>query len=57
MVRVRTGITDGTSTEILEGDLNEGDAVVISSSGGAAPSGSAAPRGNSPGGGGMRRMF
>jgi HlyD family secretion protein len=28
-VRVRTGLTDGTITEILEGDLHEGDLVVI----------------------------
>ncbi len=28
-VRVRTGLTDGTFTEILEGDLQEGDLLVI----------------------------
>jgi len=28
-VRVRTGLTDGTVTEILEGDLHEGDLLVI----------------------------
>ena len=28
-VRVRTGLTDGTITEILEGDLHEGDLLVI----------------------------
>ena len=28
-VQVRTGLTDGTVTEILEGDLHEGDLIVI----------------------------
>jgi HlyD family secretion protein len=28
-IQVRTGLTDGTVTEILEGDLHEGDLVVI----------------------------
>jgi HlyD family secretion protein len=27
-VEVRTGLTDGTSTEILEGPLKEGDEVI-----------------------------
>lgn len=54
-VRIRTGITDGTSTEVVEGELREGEQLIVSASGGAA----AAPsntRGGSPGGG-MRRMF
>ena len=28
-VDVRTGLTDGTSTEILEGPLKEGDEVIL----------------------------
>ena len=28
-IAVRTGITDGISTEILEGPLKEGDAVIL----------------------------
>jgi HlyD family secretion protein len=28
-VNVRLGITDGTFTELLDGDLKEGDAVII----------------------------
>lgn len=28
-VRVRTGLTDGTYTEVIEGELGEGDAVVV----------------------------
>jgi HlyD family secretion protein len=28
-VEVRTGLTDGTSTEILEGPLKEGDEVIV----------------------------
>jgi HlyD family secretion protein len=31
-VSVHTGLTDGTVTEVVDGDLNEGDAVVIESS-------------------------
>lgn len=54
-VRIRTGITDGTSTEVTEGELREGDQLIVSASGGAAPA-SSNSRGGSPGGG-MRRMF
>jgi HlyD family secretion protein len=46
-MRIRTGISDGTFTEVLEGDLQAGDACVVDASGGAAP---ARPAG---GGGGM----
>lgn len=35
-VRVKTGLTDGTTTEIVEGDLAEGDLVVTDSVGGPA---------------------
>ena len=48
-VRVRTGITDGTSTEITEG-LKEGDAVITSVRLAAGETG-AAPAGRSPFGG------
>ena len=48
---IRTGASDGTSTEVLSGDLNEGDAVVIGMTGGSSASG------QQPGGMGMRRMF
>ncbi|HEX3346405.1 MAG TPA: efflux RND transporter periplasmic adaptor subunit [Polyangiaceae bacterium] len=40
MLTVHTGLTDGTVTEILDGDLKEGDAVVVDSTG---PDGSSAP--------------
>ncbi|MGD0523866.1 MAG: efflux RND transporter periplasmic adaptor subunit [Polyangiaceae bacterium] len=33
MVTVHTGLTDGTVTEILDGDLKEGDQVVVDSTG------------------------
>jgi HlyD family secretion protein len=60
-VRLRIGITDGTDTEIVEGDLKEGDLVITSASGaGTAAASSGSSRGGSPGqspGGGMRRMF
>ncbi len=53
-VRIRTGVSDGATTEVLEGDLREGDVVVTDASGGASdrPSG-----GGPPGPGGMRRIL
>lgn len=53
--RVRTGITDGTNTEVVQGELQPGDAVVISSSGGASAAPSSGPRGG--GSPNFRRMF
>lgn len=60
-VRIRTGITDHTTTElvqILKGDLKEGEELVIGSSArpqAAAAGGPSAPRGmGGPGGGGRR---
>ena len=53
-MRIRTGITDGNNTELLDGELAEGAEVITSSSGGPTPT--AAPTGGRPGGG-MRRMF
>jgi HlyD family secretion protein len=52
-VEVKVGLSDGSSTEILEGGLAAGDAVVTDAGGAAAgrPSGS----GGAPGGGGTRR--
>lgn len=45
-VRVRTGVSDGSTTEVLEGDLREGDAVVTEAAGGDAKrSGVPGPRG------------
>ena len=57
-VRIRVGITDGSNTEILEGDLHEGDLVITSATGGteAGTAGGNRPR-SSPVGGGPRRMF
>jgi len=58
-VSIKTGISDGTYTEVLEG-LNEGDAIVtgvnvpITSAGGARQPGGS-PFGGPFGGGGMRR--
>jgi HlyD family secretion protein len=43
-VEVRTGLDDDTFTEIVSGDLREGDAVIISErAGGAKPSAAAGP--------------
>jgi multidrug efflux pump subunit AcrA (membrane-fusion protein) len=39
-VRVRTGISDGSSTEIVEGELQPGDVVITDAAG--PPSGFAA---------------
>lgn len=54
-VTVKLGITDGTHTQILEGDLREGDLVItdVLGSGGAAPSGG----GQRGGGPGLRRIL
>ncbi len=54
-VRVRTGITDGTNTEIVEGDLAEGAAVILSASSAESPAPAPAPGGRTPGG--VRRLF
>jgi len=40
-VQITTGISDGNFTEILSGNLNEGDAVIIEAVGGAKKTGSA----------------
>ena len=45
-VEVRTGLTDGASTEILEGPLKEGDEVIL---GAAEPSAAAKKAGGTPG--------
>ena len=53
MLRIKPGISDGTATEVLAGDLHEGDLVITDvASAGAAAGG--APAGPPPG---MRRMF
>jgi len=59
-VSIRTGITDGHYTEVVGGDLKEGDEVIIGLATakveGAAPPGSAGPMGGGrPGGGGRGR--
>jgi HlyD family secretion protein len=52
-IRVKTGISDGGSTEITEG-LKEGDAVVVAAKLAQAPPAAAPPQGSSPFGGGRR---
>jgi HlyD family secretion protein len=56
-VKIRTGITDGTLTEILEGDLHAGDALITEMSGGEGDKPTTAPPGGAPPGGGLRRVF
>lgn len=51
-VSVRTGITDGSTTEIVEGDLQAGDILVTDAD---LPSNASPPP--SPGGGSMRRLL
>jgi HlyD family secretion protein len=53
-VTIHVGLSDGTVTEILDGDLKEGDQVITDATSASAPP-PAAPTGG--GGGGMRRMF
>jgi HlyD family secretion protein len=50
-VSVHTGLTDGTNTEVLDGDLKEGDPVVVDSVGGS--SSTSAPPSSTQ----MRRLF
>ncbi|HMJ57261.1 MAG TPA: efflux RND transporter periplasmic adaptor subunit [Polyangiaceae bacterium] len=57
-VRVRTGISDGTLTELVEGDLHAGDALITEMSGGPDDKPpTTAPPGAPPPGGGLRRVF
>jgi hypothetical protein len=51
MVTVHTGLTDGTVTEILDGDVNEGDEVVVD-----ATTNDSAPT-PAPASSGLRRLF
>ena len=51
-VTLRLGITDGTYTEILEGELKDGQEVIV-----AATTGSAPPRPGAPGSTGPRVRF
>jgi HlyD family secretion protein len=52
MVALRIGLSDGSTTEVVEGDLHEGDAVIVDAS--TSETASAAPGGP---GGGLRRLF
>jgi HlyD family secretion protein len=56
-VKIRTGITDGTLTEIVEGDLHAGDALVTEMSGGEGDKSPTTAPGAAPPGGGLRRVF
>jgi len=60
-VRVRVGLSDGSLTEVVEGDLKVGDALVTEAIGGDdAPKANTAttpPGGAPPAGGGLRRVF
>jgi HlyD family secretion protein len=53
MVSLRVGLSDGNLTEVIEGDLRQGEPVVVDASAPDAPASGAAPTGP----GGMRRLF
>jgi HlyD family secretion protein len=55
-VAVQTGITDYNNTQLIQGDLQEGDAIVIAAQTKAGSAGARAPGfgGGGPGGGGPR---
>jgi HlyD family secretion protein len=50
---LRVGVSDGSMTEIVEGELKEGDLVITEATGGSSPAAAQA----APGGGFPRRMF
>jgi HlyD family secretion protein len=52
-VSVKLGLSDGTLTEVVEGDLNEGDSVVVDTLG----ADSSSPASGGAGGGALRRLF
>lgn len=52
-VPIKTGVTDGSTTEIVEGDVQEGDAVITDLAGGGAPR----PAQGQAGGNFPRRLF
>lgn len=57
-VRVKVGISDGTVSEVVEGDLQVDDQLIVDASGGTETPRTNAPGGGSLGGpGGFRRLF
>jgi HlyD family secretion protein len=60
-VRIRVGLSDGSLTEVVEGELKAGDPLVTEATGGEdAPkptTGTPAPGAPAPAGGGLRRVF
>ncbi len=52
MVSIRVGLSDGSTTEVVDGDLREGDALIVDAS--TTETAAAAPKGP---GGGIRRLF
>jgi HlyD family secretion protein len=56
-VSVRVGTSDGSLTEVVSGDLKEGDSVITEASGGARRGGFGGGSSSGGPGGGMRRVF
>ncbi|HVV50975.1 MAG TPA: efflux RND transporter periplasmic adaptor subunit, partial [Polyangia bacterium] len=50
-IPIRIGLSDGSTTEVAEGDLHEGDKVIVDASTPDSPEGSSANHG------GLRRLF
>ena len=55
-VVVKLGVSDGSVTELVDGPLKEGDALVTDASGGGEGGGGNRPPGGGMGGGGFRKM-
>jgi HlyD family secretion protein len=53
-VRIVTGLTDGTTTEVKDGELQEGDLVIVGDSTSKTAAGAGSNRGNPSQGGGRR---
>jgi HlyD family secretion protein len=51
-VGIRTGVSDGSTTEVVEGELREGDRVITEATGGGNTR-----SGGAPGGPGLRRIL
>lgn len=56
-VTIKTGLTDGTSTEIVSGDIAPGDAIVTEATGAGAMPASSGAGGANPNANPFRRMF
>jgi HlyD family secretion protein len=56
-VRIKVGLSDGSVTEVVEGDLKAGDALITEATGGEEAPKPATTTPGAPPGGGLRRVF